>query len=271
MEKRLILRGLLAGAVGGVLAFGAARMYAEPLIQRAIDYEEGRAAAEAALQGGATGAHEAEVVSRAVQQNVGLGVGMITFGVLVGGLFAVAYALCLGRTGAVRPRPLALLVGLGGFVVMSLVPFLKYPANPPAVGSDDTVGHRTGLFLVMLVVALLAAVLAVAVGQGLRRRFGVWNAALVAGAGFALAVGVAMAVLPSVAEVPLPLRDKAGAIAFPGFPADVLAEFRFYTLAAQAVLWAGIAVVFAPLADNVLTPPVRRAPGRAVATVTTTA
>jgi thiamine transporter ThiT len=49
MERRLILRGFLAGTIGGLLAFVFARIFAEPLIQRAIDYEEGRAAAQDAL------------------------------------------------------------------------------------------------------------------------------------------------------------------------------------------------------------------------------
>lgn len=268
MEKKLILRGLLAGAVGGTLAFVFARIFAQPLIQRAIDYEGGRAAAEAALLKFDLPAYEAEVVTRSVQENAGLGIGFVFFGIVLGGLFAVTYALCLGRTGCVRPRQLALLVGLAGFVVVAFVPFLKYPANPPAVGNDETVSQRTGLYLVMLLVSLLAAVIAVAVGQSLRTRVGTWNAALLAGAGFVVAVGIAMLVLPPLGhldanvaafgkhatETPLPLRDDAGNIVFPGFPADVLAEFRVYAIGAQALLWAAIAVVFAPLADRVLAP-----------------
>ncbi|GAB4977936.1 hypothetical protein MAHJHV59_49910 [Mycobacterium avium subsp. hominissuis] len=42
-----------------------------------------------------------------------------------------------------------------------------------------------------------------------------------------------MAVLaPSVDETPAPLRDAAGAIVYPGFPADVLYEFRLVSLTA---------------------------------------
>ena len=33
------------------------------------------------------------------------------------------------------------------FVVVYLVPFLKYPANPPSVGDPDTIGKRTALVL----------------------------------------------------------------------------------------------------------------------------
>jgi hypothetical protein len=40
MEKKLVWRGLLAGAIGGLLAFAFGRVFAEPQIQRAVDYEQ---------------------------------------------------------------------------------------------------------------------------------------------------------------------------------------------------------------------------------------
>ena len=74
---------------------------------------------------------------------------------------------------------------------------------------------------------------------------------------------------PHATETPLPLRDDAGNIVFPGFPADVLAEFRLYAIGAQALLWAGIGLLFAPMAEKVLQPapgpprpPPRRTPSR---------
>jgi hypothetical protein len=41
-------------------------------------------------------------------------------------------------------------------------------------------------------------------------------------------------------------------IIHPGFPADVLYEFRLYSLGTQLVMWAAIALVFAPLAARLL-------------------
>lgn len=270
MERALILRGLIAGALGGLLAFVFARIFAEPLIDRAIAYEDGRGAAQDALdraagfeipvtEGGA-------VVTRAVQANLGLGVGMVLFGLAMGALFAVAYALCLGRTGMIRPRPLALLLAAAGFVTVFLVPFLKYPANPPAVGTDSTVRDRAGLFLLLLVVAVFAAVLATVIGQRLRPRCGTWNAALLAGGGFVAVVAVVMLALPPLghldanavagseraSETPRPLLDADGTIVYPGFPADVLAEFRIYSVGAQLLFWSALALVFAPLAERAL-------------------
>jgi len=179
MERRIIWRGLLAGAIGGLLAFLFARVFAEPQIQRAIDYEDGRDHAQEALNSAAGIApHEhGEVFSRAVQANVGIGVGMILFGVAMGALFAVAYAICLGRTGRLRPRTLSLLVAGGGFLAIYLVPFVKYPANPPAIGDDDTIRQRSSYYLLMVVASILLLVLTVWLGRRLRARFGSWRAA----------------------------------------------------------------------------------------------
>lgn len=264
MERRIIWRGILAGAIGGVLAFVFARIFAEPLIQQAVDYEEGRSHAEAALEQ-AAGAHEhADPFSRAVQANLGIGVGLILFGAAMGALFAVAYALYLGRAGRVRPRTLALLVAGGGFLGMYLVPFLKYPANPPAIGHEDTIRQRSTFYLLMIVASILFLVLSAWLGKRLQPRFGTWNAALIASGVFIVATAIVMLVLPrfgdlaanqeyhQATETPAPLTDANGQIVFPGFPADLLYNFRIYSIGAQLILWATIGLIFGPMAERLL-------------------
>ena len=51
----------------------------------------------------------------------------------------------------------AIAVAVTGFAGVFLLPFLKYPANPPAVGDPDTIGRRTALYLVAVAWSLLAA------------------------------------------------------------------------------------------------------------------
>lgn len=43
-------------------------------------------------------------------------------------------------------RALSAWLALGAFVALVIVPNIKYPANPPAVGDPETIGTRTGLF-----------------------------------------------------------------------------------------------------------------------------
>lgn len=269
MERRFIVRGLLAGAVGGILAFVFARIFGEPQIQRAIDYESGRDAAQALLDKAAGITPEAagpDIFSRTVQANVGIGVGIILFGAAMGGLYAVAYVLACGRTGHLRPRSLAMLVALGGFLGFYLIPFIKYPANPPAIGHAETIRDRGGLYLLMVGFSIAFLVLAVWLGQKLKPRFGNWNATLLAGLACAVALGIVMAVLPSTGhlsanlheygrhatETPLPLKNPQGQIVYPGFPADVLFAFRLYSVAAQALMWAAIGLCFAPMAERLI-------------------
>jgi hypothetical protein len=268
MVRALVLRGAAVGALGGLLAYLFAWVFAEPAIQAAIDYEAGRSEAEAAIAAAAgevPNGEGPELFSRAVQGNVGLGVGVVAFGVAVGLFFAVAYCMAYGRTGNLRPGPLALLMALGGFLMLFLVPFVKYPANPPAVGDHDTIRDRAALWLLMVVVAVVCTVAAVWLGQRLRPRYGTSNATLLACAAFVVVIGAVMAALPALGELsmhaahgggaftetPQPLRDAAGAIVYPGFDADVLWRFRVASIGAQAILWATIGLAFAPLAERV--------------------
>jgi hypothetical protein len=271
VEWKLIVRGVLAGVAGGLVAFVFARIFAGPVIDAAIRYQTGRDAALTALDKAAglpVPADGPDIFSRTIQANVGLGVGMIAIGAALGALFAVAYAVCLGRVGGMRPRSLALLVAAGGFVGMYLVPFIKYPANPPGIGNPDTIKQRGGLYLLMVICSVVFLALAVWLGQRLKPRLGNWNASLAASGAFIAAIGVVMVILPQLGdlpanvaahghhatETPLPLVSAGGRIVYPGFPADVLFSFRLYSVAAQLLLWATIGLVFAPLADRLLRP-----------------
>ncbi|GAB1812963.1 CbtA family protein [Mycobacterium sp. MUNTM1] len=249
MEKRLIGGGVLAGAVGAVLAFVFARLCAEPVIGRAIAFEDGRTDAE-----NAHGVHEhgAELFTRGVQSGPGLGFGVLIFGLAMGALFAVLFSVVYARTKTAHPQALSLRLAAGAFGAVYLVPFVKYPPNPPAVGQADTIGARTGWYLVMVLVSVVLAIGAVWLARRLAGRFGAWNARLLAaGAYLVVIVGVAV-LLPGVDETPEPLRDAAGTIIYPGFPADVLYEFRLLSLATQLVLWAGIGLVFATVSGRLL-------------------
>ena len=139
MVGSLLLRGMLVGVIAGLLAFGVARVFGEPQIDHAIAFEEQHA----------TAAHEApedELVSRSTQAGIGLLTGMVIYGACIGGLFALVFAYVQGRVSGFRPRGTAALIALAGFVAIILVPQLKYPASPPAVGDPETIQARTVLY-----------------------------------------------------------------------------------------------------------------------------
>ncbi len=264
--KQVIPRAALAGGIGGLVAFGFARVVAEPLIQQAIDYESDRDDAQDALDAAAgipAPPGGPDIFSRTVQANLGIGVGMILAGVALGLLFAVVYTVLQGRV-TWRPRVLALALAGAGFLTLDATPFVKYPANPPAVGHEETIGDRSGLFLVMVVGSVVFLVVATLVARRLSARLGGWNAALVGGAVYLVLAGILMAVLPSLGELaanvatygpsatetPQPLRDAAGHLVFPGFDADLLYSFRLSSVAAQVIMWGLLGLVFGALAER---------------------
>ena len=250
MEKHIIGRGLVAGALAGVIAFVFARIFVEPVIDRAIGFEDGVGAAHEAMHGGHE--HGAEVFTRGVQANIGLGFGVIAFSVAMGALFAVVFAVAYGRVGNVSARVLSLYVAGGMLLSLYVVPALKYPANPPAVSLEETIRQRTLLYLLMVVLSAALFVGAVYLGRQLGQRLGAWNATLAAAGSYIAAIAVVMLILPTIDETPGPLRDNAGNMVYEGFPADDLYQFRLYSLGTQVVMWTTIGLVFAVLAARLL-------------------
>ncbi|MFG1999231.1 CbtA family protein [Spirillospora sp. NPDC048911] len=234
MMRSLLIRGMLAGIAAAALALVIAWIYGEPQVGHAISFEEARAATH--HHGGE--AAEAEVVSRTAQKTAGLITAMVVYGVAVGGLFAIAFAFAYGRIGAIDARATAALVALGGFVAVVVVPFLKYPPTPPAVGNPDTIGSRTTLYFGMVALGLLGTAAAVIVQRRLLPRLGAWNATIVAAVGFAVVVGIVHRFTPE----PDAVAD--------GFPATVLWDFRIASLGIQVVLWATLGLLFGALTER---------------------
>lgn len=234
MARSLLLRGMLVGVLAGVLAFLVARLLGESDVSAAIALESAHHAAEG-------GAAEAEPVSRSVQSTLGLLTATTVYGAGLGGAFGLAYGLLQGRLGRLGARATSALTALGGFLALGLLPALKYPANPPSVGSADTIGRRTTLYLAVVLLSLAVVVSVGLLVQALTRRgWGLWDAWSVSlGAGL-LAVAVAYAWMPVVDEVPA------------DFPADLLWDFRLASLAVSLALWAALGLVFGGLTERAL-------------------
>jgi hypothetical protein len=139
------------------------------------------------------------------------------------------------------PRATAYGLAAAAFVVVYLVPSVKYPASPPGATDTDTIGTRTALYVTMIAISLLAAVFAARLRPTLRRRFDTATANFGTALAFLVVVVAGGLVLPGVHEIPS------------GFPATALWRFREASVGMQAVLWTTIGLVFAPAAQRVLT------------------
>lgn len=237
--RAFLVRGLLAGLIAGLAAFLVANVVGEPHVESAIALEEAGAsdghththAGEAASEGGEEEAFE---VSRGNQRTWGLLTGSLAVGVALGGLVALVVAGTLGRLGRLLPGQSTAVVALIGFVSVALVPFLKYPATPPAVGSGDTIGDRTALYFGFLLVSVAAAALATYAACRLRDRIGTYTGVVAGTAAYLLVVLVAGQVFATVNEVG-------------SFPADTLWFFRRSSMFTLATMWGVLGVVLTGL------------------------
>jgi predicted cobalt transporter CbtA len=215
---RLLKLGALAGLVGGIALALFLRLVGEGPIGDAV-------ALESARSGGGV-AHD-ELFSRATQQVGGM-IGAALYGVCAGAVLAVVFALLRHKLAARDDWRRAVTVAGIAFVTVSLVPFLKYPANPPAVGDPETISERTALYLVMILWSCVATWAGWRLSQWLRGResplpdhyrlpaaVAVWAA--VVGLGFVLLPGSPDAITA---------------------PATLVWRFRLAAIGGQAVFWA---------------------------------
>jgi hypothetical protein len=216
--RRGLLAGLLAGPLAGLVGLAAG----EPAVDAAVRLEERAAGAPAA-------AVDSPAEFTRGQQKAGLVLGTALVGLAAGALFALAAAWAVGRVaGDAWARSLKL--GAAAAAGLVLLPALKYPPNPPAVGDPATIGTRGALYVgVVLLGGLLAATAWAASRQLAATRLAPPVRALLVAAGtLALAVAL-LAGLPAAEPAPA------------GFPAELLWRFRLGSIAVQLTLVAGLA------------------------------
>ncbi|MFE0104173.1 CbtA family protein [Streptomyces sp. NPDC059009] len=228
----LLGRGLAAGGAAGLAAGLFSLLLAEPLMDRAIRAEEKRTAAEEHAHGaGQSMQHHEELFTRSTQ-HLGLVVASVVAGLAIGVLFAVAYALVHRRAPQTSPWPRALTFAAAAFVAVSLLPGLRYPANPPGVGDSGTVGDRQAMWLASVAIGVLGMFLAWQVYVRLAAK-----SLPVRQIAVALTTVAVLALLFTLPDNPDPVPVDA----------VLLWNFRMLSLASHVLLWAVFAAVFGGL------------------------
>ena len=136
--RQFLKIGALAGGLAGLALALFLEIVGERAIDRAVSLEE------AAKTGSSN-----EMFSRFTQQ-IGGGIGAVLYGVAMGLIFAVVFAAVRHRLRTPTDFRRAVFVGGAGFLTVFLVPFAKYPANPPGVGDPSSITRRTILYLIMV-------------------------------------------------------------------------------------------------------------------------
>jgi hypothetical protein len=216
-----VLGAVLLGAFAGIVASLFLTVTGEPPIKQAIAIEQSHTDPNA---------HDDELVSRSAQSGPGRFAAYAVGGAAYGLLFGIAFVGM--QVGQPNPFRRALVAGAVLAGTMTLVPFLKYPPNPPSVGRPETLHQRQLLYTSLLLLTLVVLLFAARLSSRLRAAGWVEDRRVAV-----VAVAVVGPVLALLAVLP-PAPDPVSA------PATLVWHFRLASLGGNLLLWTVLAVTY---------------------------
>jgi predicted cobalt transporter CbtA len=225
---------LLSGAIAGTVLGAINQALVEPYIDRAISIETQNAI------------EEGEVIDPVEMQNyrlwqkggeiaAGTILGM-SFGALFGVVFVYSRSLLLPQSNS-NIRKALVLAGIMWFVLF-LIPALKYPANPPAVGDPETIYYREGLYIGLLAISGFSALgLALLYRKLGSRTPNNKNRIIIVPLIYAAIIVGAFLILP-------PNPDKISA------PVDLVQGFRIASAFTMSIFWGLLGLILGALWDR---------------------
>ena len=228
-----ILITLISGAIAGTILGLINQLLVEPYIDQAIEIEVQNTVASG------------ELVQYRLWQKGGEIVAGTILGTSISALFGIVYIYSRDSLPGSNNKKKGLILAGIMFFVIFLIPALKYPANPPAVGDPETIEYRESLYIGMLVIsgftALGVAIIYRSLGQSRKE-----SRKIIVPATYAVIIALAFAVLPN--------NSDEVAIS-----ADLLMNFRIVTTITMGIFWGALGILLGSFWD-VVKPHETRAP-----------
>jgi len=226
-----IIITLLSGAIAGTVLGLINQILVEPYIDQAIAIEvQNTIASGEPVDFG-------ELVQYRLWQKGGEIVAAAILGISISALFGIVYAYARDSLPGSNNKKKGLILAGIMFFVIFLIPALKYPANPPAVGDPETIEYRESLYIGMLVISGFTA-LGVAL---LHRKLGQMqkeSRKIIAPAIYAVIVALAFVLLP-------PNPDEIT------ISTDLLNNFRIVTTVTIGIFWGILGILLGSFWDKV--------------------
>jgi predicted cobalt transporter CbtA len=219
-----ILAGAIAGAILGIINQGIV----EPYVDAAIDIEN-----QNAIAAGELFDPNDYAAYRLWQKGGEIAAGTI-LGMSLGALFGIVFAYSRSSLpGSSNKKKALILAGVMWFVLF-LVPALKYPANPPAVGDPETIYYRQSLYIAYLAISGFSALgLAIV----FRKMGPMQSKKILVPAIYGLIMIVAYFGMP-------PNPDEIAA------PMDLVTTFRFASAFTMSIFWGLLGMILGTLWDR---------------------
>src|SRR5829696_6629437 len=143
---------LLAGAIAGTILGAMNQVVVEPYVYHAIELEMRNTA-----QSGQVITNPAEFAAYRFWQKGGEIIAGTILGLSIGSLYGIVFAYTRGSISGTNNKKKALIVASIMWFVLFLMPALKYPPNPPAVGNPETIYYRQSLYVAFLAISGFSA------------------------------------------------------------------------------------------------------------------
>jgi predicted cobalt transporter CbtA len=214
---------LLAGCFAGTLQGLANLAIVEPYLDEAIGIENQNLFASGEEED--TPQFQAEYESYRIWQKSGQVLAGAILGTSMGALFGIVFALSKKILPGEHHIKKALVLSGIMWLTIYLIPFLKYPANPPTVGDADTVVLRAILYLSFIAISGFATVGFYQLFKRLQK-----GKKIIAIIGYAAFISSVFFLMP---ENP----DKVTA------PMELVNGFRIMSIVTVSIFWIAVAVI----------------------------
>ena len=215
----VLLSGAFAGLIHGAVNFAIV----EPYLDQAIGIENQNLFASGAEED--TPQFWAEYDGYRDWQKSGQILAGVILGLSMGSLFGIVFALSRNSLPGSNDVKKSVILAFVMWSTIVLIPFLKYPANPPTVGDADTVVLRSILYLSFIAISGIAAVSFYQISKKLKE-----NKKLAALIGYGVFITVAFITMP---ENP----DEVTA------PMSLVNEFRFMSILGISSFWMSVGII----------------------------
>lgn len=217
-----ILIVIVSGAAAGLIHGGANLVFVEPSLDQAIGIENQHLFASGEEKN--TPEFWIEYEGYRTWQKSGQVLAGGILGISIGALFGIVFVLSRNSLpGKTDLKKTLILAGIM-WLVIYLIPFLKYPANPPTVGDPETVVLRGILYLTFIAISGFGAVGFYKLSQKLKTK------KFIPIAGYAVFIGLVFVAMP---ENP----DKITA------PVDLVNSFRMISAFTVSLYWLSLGLI----------------------------
>jgi len=215
----VLISGCFAGTIHGLVNLAIV----EPYLDQAIGIENQNLFALGEEEN--TPQFQAEYESYRIWQKGGQVLAGAILGTSVGALFGIVFALSKEILPGNHPIKKAMVLSGVMWLTIYLIPFLKYPANPPTVGDSETVVLRAILYLSFIAISGFGAVGFYQLYKRLQKR-----KKIISIIGYAAFISSIFFLMP----------DNPDEITA---PMELVNGFRIMSVLATSVFWIAVAVI----------------------------